>query len=388
MVTVRPYFSKRERRQITAAIPASDRQARERVLEDERKRRRPGCKHWEADLSFCWPDGAKFRRRLRVPHGCGEANARRWAEERERAFVRGGKPAAPPPPRPIVPTLAEFAPTFVDASRALVQKASTTEAKASILRTHLVAALGGKCLDAIDAAAIAALTSALLARKLTAKTRNNVLTVLRGVLKLAREHGHIATLPEIRLARVKTPEMKRYSDEEYARLLDAAASVDGQAHLAIVLAGDAGLRLGEIVSLRWSAVDLARGTITVALNSWRGIEDAPKGGRSHALPLTARLAAALTSAPRRGARVIERDGRPVNARHVGLLMKRATALAGLAPTEGIHRLRHTFCSRLADAGASPEAIRRLARHTTMAVTQRYLHATDATLAQAVALLNR
>jgi integrase len=388
MVTIRPYFSKRERRQITAVIPASDRKGRERALEDEAARIRALCKRWEADFSFTWPDGSKFRRRLRVPHACGESNAKRWAEERERAFVRDGKPEPPPPTRPVVPTLADFAPTFVDASRALVQKASTSEAKASILRMHLVPALGGKPLDTIDAAAIAGLTTALLAKKLNPKTRNNVLTVLRGVLKLAREHRHIAVLPEIRLARVKTPEMTRYSEEEYGRLLDAAASFDRRVHLAILLAGDAGLRLGEIISLRWSSVDLARGALTVAFNTWRGVEDSPKGGRSHAVPLTARLAVTLTTAPRHGARVIESNGHPVNARHVGLLMKRATALAGLEPTEGIHRLRHTFCSRLADAGASPEAIRRLARHTTMAVTQRYLHSTDATLAQAVALLNR
>jgi len=388
MVTVRPYFSKRERRQITASIPTSDRQAREQAIEAERRRRRPGCKRWEADLRFDFPDGSPFRRRLRVPFGCGEANARRWAEERERAFVREGRPAPPPPVKPRVPTLKDFGPTFVDASRALVQKASTSEAKASILRMHLVPALGDRPLDAIDAAAIAGLTSALLAKKLNPKTRNNVMTVLRGVLKLAREHGHIAVLPEIRLARVKLPEMTRYTDDEYARLLDAAASFDARAHLAILLAADAGLRLGEIVSLRWKAVDLARGTLTVALNTWRGIEDSPKGGKPHPVPLTANLFVALQAAPRRGARVIETNGHPVNARHVGLLMKRASALAGLEPTEGIHRLRHTFCSRLADAGAPPEAIRRLARHTTMAVTQRYLHSTDATLAQAVALLNR
>jgi integrase len=388
MVTVRPYFSKKERRRITAGIPAQDRQARERTLEDERKRRRPGCKRWEADLRFDFPDGSPFRRRLRVPFGCGEANARRWAEERERAFVRDGRPAPPPPPKPEVPTLAEFASTFIDASRALVQKASTVEAKNSALRTHLIPALGGKRLDAIDAAAIAGLTSALLAKKLTAKTRNNVMTVLRGVLKLAREHGHIAVLPEIRLARVKLPEMTRYTDDEYDRLLDAAASFDRRAHLAILLAADAGLRLGEILSLRWTSVDLARATLTIGLNTWRGIEDSPKGSKRHLVPLTSKLRAALERAPRRGPRVIESQGHPVDAHHIGRLMRTATTLAGLPPTEGVHKLRHTYCSRLADAGAPPEAIRRLARHTTMAVTQRYLHASDATLERAVALLNR
>lgn len=364
MVTIRPYFSKKERRRITAALPASDRKGREAALEVEAEKVRANWKRWEADLRFNWPDGSAFRRRLRVPHACGESNARRWAEERERAFVREGRATPEAPPKPDAPTLAAFAPRFVEASRALVQKASTTEAKESILRTHLVPALGGTKLDAIDTAAIATLTAQLLAKDLHPKTRNNVLTVLSGLLKLALDFGHIAHLPDIRLVRVKPPEMARYGDEEYARLLAAASAFDARAHLAIVLAGDAGLRLGEIVSLRWSAVDLKRGHLTIALNTWKGVEDAPKGGKALPVPLTARLADALRQATRRGPRVIEKDGKPVNARHVGLLMKKATKLAGLAPTEGIHRLRHTFCSRLADAGAAPEAIRRLARHTT------------------------
>jgi integrase len=388
MVTIRPYFSKKERRRITAGIPAGDRKEREAALDAEAARVRTSWKQWEADLRFDWPDGTGFRRRLRVPHTCGESNAKRWAEERERAFVRGGRPEPQLPPKPAAPTLAAFAPSFVNASRALVQKASTTEAKESILRTHLVPALGETKLDAIDSAAIASLHAALLAKGLHPKTRNNVLTVLSGLLKLAADYGHIAHLPDIRLVRVKTPEMERYSDEEYARLLTAAAAFDDKAHLAILLAGDAGLRLGEIVSLRWSAIDLARGCLTIALNTWKDIEDAPKGGKALPVPLTVRLARALKAATRRGPRVIEKNGKPVNARHVGLLMKKVTKLAGLEPTEGIHRLRHTFCSRLADAGAAPEALRRLARHTSLAVTQRYLHASDATLEHAIGLLNR
>jgi site-specific recombinase XerD len=63
------------------------------------------------------------------------------------------------------------------------------------------------------------------------------------------------------------------------------------------------------------------------------------------------LADALGSARRDGPQV-QRDGRQVNARILGVAMKKATRAAGLAPTEGMHRLRHTFCSRLADRGAA------------------------------------
>jgi len=95
-----------------------------------------------------------------------------------------------------------------------------------------------------------------------------------------------------------------------------------RARLAILLAGDAGLRLGEIVALRWSCVDLARGQLTIALNRWRDVEDVPTGGKPRPVPLTAMRADALRHASRRGPRVIEQDGQPVNARHIGMLMKK------------------------------------------------------------------
>jgi hypothetical protein len=47
-------------------------------------------------------------------------------------------------------------------------------------------------------------------------------------------------------------------------------------------------------------------------------------------------------------------------------MKKATRAAGLVPTEGMHRLSHTLCSRLADRGAAAEALRKLARHVPFA----------------------
>lgn len=38
-----------------------------------------------------------------------------------------------------------------------------------------------------------------------------------------------------------------------------------------------------------------------------------------------------------------------------------------------HPLRHTFCSHLAMRGAPAVAIKELAGHTTIAVTNRYMH---------------
>ena len=53
---------------------------------------------------------------------------------------------------------------------------------------------------------------------------------------------------------------------------------------------------------------------------------------------------------------------------------------------GPHTLRHTFCSHLAMAGAPVTAIRDLAGHSSVAITQRYMHLAPAGLMSAIDLL--
>jgi len=68
-------------------------------------------------------------------------------------------------------------------------------------------------------------------------------------------------------------------------------------------------------------------------------------------------------------------------------IRRAQRRAGLKVTGGLHILRHTFCSRLAMAGAPALAIKELAGHTTLATTMRYMHLSPAAKSAAIELLN-
>ena len=61
----------------------------------------------------------------------------------------------------------------------------------------------------------------------------------------------------------------------------------------LLAAGDAGLRLGEIIALEWRDIDLAARRLTVERSNWQGHVTVPKGGRSRQLPMTQRLTAAV-----------------------------------------------------------------------------------------------
>src|SRR6185295_15536058 len=132
------------------------------------------------------------------------------------------------------------------------------------------------------------------------KTVNNVLTVLSTLLKKAVEWGELDKLPcTIKVLPNPKRTMGFHDFEQYERLLMVAKKRGADAYLMVLLGGDAGLRLGEIVALEWKDVDLLARRLTVQRSDWCGHVTVPKGGRSRRLPMTQRLtdrsAAARTS---------------------------------------------------------------------------------------------
>ena len=73
------------------------------------------------------------------------------------------------------------------------------------------------------------------------------------------------------------------------------------------------------------------------------------------------------------------------AAHVQGKVKRAAVWAQVH--EGVHILRHTFCSHLAMRGAPARAIQELAGHADLKMTQQYMHLTPAALDAAIQLLD-
>ena len=326
------------------------------------------------------PNGKRHReRRVLVT---SKSAAQRWGEGRERHLLQHGLPQ----PTKEVPTLEQFAPRFIEAARANRQKASGVAAKEMIVRVHLVPLLGAKPLNAITNEDVEHLKSRLLRK--APKTLNNILSVLSVMLKKAVEWDVIERLPcTIRVLKVSKGSTRFYDFEEFERLTIAAAETDRRAYVLVVLAGEAGLRLGEMVALEWSDIDFAKGQLCVQRSAWKGQVASTKGGRLRYVRMTARLAAALRDHRHlRGPRVLyQDDGSPLTEGLVQGLVRRAANLAGLS-NNGPHMLRHTFCSHLAMVGAPARAIQELAGHADLTTTQRYMHLSPGATDSAIRLL--
>jgi len=346
---------------------------------------------WEVDIRTVLPDGTNLRERRKAPIG-SKSGAKRWGEHRERALIlehREKMAEEPPEPRREVPTLAEFALRFLDGyARANRQKPSTVSSKESILRVHLVPLLGTTKLDAVSNEDVQRVKNHLHDRAAT--TVNTVLTTLSVMLKVAVEWDVIGSVPcTIKLLRVAPAEADFHDFHEYEGLVEAARAVGRNAHLVVLLGGDAGLRCGEMLALEWTDIDFSKRMLHVRRSEWRGQLTVPKGGRPRRIPLTTRLSAALQGHRHlRGTRVLcEDDGRPVSKRVVQRLVEKASRRANLENT-GVHILRHTFCSHLAMRGAPAKAIQELAGHRDLATTQRYMHLSPAAVEGAIRLLEQ
>ena len=143
------------------------------------------------------------------------------------------------------------------------------------------------------------------------------------------------------------------------------------------------------MALEWTDVDFRRRQVTVQRSDWKGKVTATKGDRPRVVPMTSRLESALKAHKHlRGPRVLcLQDGSPLTQKIVRNLSRRSAERAGLAK-QGVHILRHTFCSHLAMRGAPVRAIQELAGHSNLSTTQRYMHLSPAAIEGAVRLLEQ
>jgi integrase len=339
---------------------------------------------WEVDGRFRLPNGVIERFKLKSP--CTSKTAsERWGEELIRTKI--ATTLAPPVVIKEVPTFEEFAPRFVEghcvANR---HKPSGIEDKRSKLRVHLLPAFGTMRLDEITSEDVQRLKVRLLSR--SPKTVNNIMTTLRSLLKTAVAWGVIDRMPcAVPEVKAPKPTMGFLDFDEFERLVMAASAIDPITLLIVLLAGEAGLRAGEIMGLRRCDVDLVRGRLLVSQSIWRGHVTVPKGGKSRYVPMTKRLVEAVRQHRHLRSEFLlcDRDGTPLSYKQVWGRVRAAGQKAQVIGAA--HRLRHTFCSHLAMRGAPMLAIKELAGHRSLMTTQGYMHLSPAAAESAIRLLD-
>lgn len=335
-----------------------------------------------------WIDMRWERTRIRRK---SPVNTKRGAEEYERRVRRElldgtfEKREEEEPPKEI-PTFAAFAVEFLSTYARANNKPSEIFSKETVLRVHLTPAFGQRKLDEIDSRGIERYKAEKLEQGLSPKTVNNTLTILRRMLVLATEWGLLKDIPKVKWLKAPKPEFYFLDFDEAERLVTHA---DDEWRPMIVVALKTGLRLGELLALRWEDVDLVAGRVMVRRAVARGIIGTPKSGKAREVPLSGEAIKVLKAHRHlRGELVFgDESGEMLTKNGTKHPLWRACKRASLRKI-GWHTLRHTFASHLAMRGVPLISIQQMLGHSTIEMTMRYAHLAPAVNRQAVELLDQ
>lgn len=281
----------------------------------------------------------------------------------------------------------------IDAS---TYKRASIEGWRNHVNNYIVPELGAIKLQDINVEMIET-ACAKWAERTSPKMANKVLTTLTAVLALARRHNQpIKGNPARDAERLKlatadedsmevTPD-KVYNKGELKKLIEATEP-GTRDRLFCMIPALLGLRIGEVLALRWPAVDLKADQVQVALN----LADSAKGEDPlFQSPKTASSRRAL-SLPQELVRELrvwklrcpksDRDlvfateaGKPFDRKSATKMLYRAVEKAELEKRLTPHGLRHTFASLLLADGVPVTEVSHLLGHKDSSVTLKvYAH---------------
>jgi integrase len=169
------------------------------------------------------------------------------------------------------------------------------------------------------------------------------------------------------------------SDEEFEKIREGAYKLNTQVGRAIRVLWETGMRLSELLKLKWTDIKVADPNAITDATLIR-IPDS-KSGKPRDIPCRHELFTLCT-----GNRGPFSD---ISKTTFSRVWKRARTLSHL-DEEGFvpHALRHTFATRLARAGTNIHVIAELLGHSDIQMTMRYVHAASDEKQQAILNLNK
>jgi len=336
--------------------------------------RRSGGKTWY--VTYTTQRGQRREHRLGDFRDLTLTEARQLAEQHRHAVAMGRDPVEEKAVLRQVPTLESFVEsTFLPYIK--ITKSSWKQ-DLSLLRRHILPALGTKPLDAITRTDVLALVQKRIGDGAAAGSVNRVVILLRYMFNQAIrwETAGVKANPtkDIPLLKLNNQRQRFLSSEEAARLLEAVRQSNNPVLGSIVaMLLLTGARKREVMDARWDCVDWNRRIWRIPIS---------KSGRARYVPLSD---GALLLLRQRQFEVAEgcpwifanpESGEPFKC--ITNAWVTARLRAGM-PELRIHDLRHSFASFLINNGRSLYEVQKILGHSSAKMTERYAHLAHDTL---------
>lgn len=268
-------------------------------------------------------------------------------------------------------------------------KPKTYELYEYVTRLHITPTLGRLKLRDLRADHLHSLYAAKLESGLAPRTVQIAHRMLHGALKAAVQWGLLGrnVADAVIAPKPRRPEMKVWTPAEAAAFLKATA--DDRMGPAYVLMLYCGLRLGELLALKWDDVDLSSGRLQVRRTLQRlkrgqglvtGEPKSAHGRRQIVLPgpagdaLRQRKVRQMEERLAAGGRWKETGyvfttgiGTPFEPSNVDHYFAREVKRLGLPPIR-VHDLRHTCATMLLSRGVHPKIVQELLGHSQISLT--------------------
>jgi integrase len=229
-------------------------------------------------------------------------------------------------------------------------------------------------LDEITSETISGFAAHRQAQGLQVSTVNSSLQVLRRVLRIAVEWEALKAAPRVRMLPGERHRERVVGPLEEAKYLVAASGP--LAAIAAVLV-DTGLRPEECFRLQWESITWLNGRYGTLL-----VTHGKTAAARRVLPMTPRVRNILESRWEAAGKPAEGWVWPAPTRsgHVGSSSlkkqhRKALKLSSVRPFV-LYSLRHTFLTRLGESGCDAWTLARIAGHSSIAMSGRYVHPSE------------
>jgi integrase len=255
--------------------------------------------------------------------------------------------------------------------------------------------LANSKLDEITSETLSDFAAHRQSQKLQVSTVNSSLRVVRRVLRLAVEWGAAESSPKVKLLPGERHRERVVTPNEEAKYLGAAPEPVGS--IAAVLC-DTGLRPEECFRLRWEAITWTNGRHGTFL-----VTHGKTTSARRVLPMTPRVRSILEKRWETAEKPVEGWvwEAPTHSGHVessSLKKQHARAFATLEEEAAknsekairpfvLYSLRHTFLTRLGESGCDAWTLARIAGHSNVSMSSRYVHPSEDAVLTAMARLD-